>query len=150
MELPTQSFAKRPSALPPRHSRVTGYARLHPTAAGIGRGGSAIPRHCSRCLPQPAQVRLTLPCQGGSRKAPQGAGQSGDLQRTRCSSRWLPLLGTPITATSRGTLRQAQTDTGALPGRESREEDRSLPETSGQAAAQRHARSLCATAGAAA
>lgn len=61
-------------------------------------------------------------------RAPQGAGQSGDLQRSRCSRRWLPLLGTPSTAPCRGTLRQAQPDTGALAAREG--ERRAGPEPS--------------------
>lgn len=122
---------------PPRQSRGAGWARLHPRAAGMGRGNV------------PSRAGEALPRQGGSRKAPQGAGQSSDLQRTRRSRRWLPLLGTPVTATSRGThcAKRRPTPGLSLPGGESRERDRSLPQASGRAATQRCARSSCATAG---
>lgn len=85
-----------------------------PGTSGTARTGKAAPARAGR---EP--------------KAAQGAGQSGDLQRTRRSAlppRWLPLLGTPLTATSPGTLRQAQTDTGPRPGGEGDRGHHSLPE----------------------
>lgn len=118
---PTESLLQS-SAKPPGQSRATGCA----PAAGIRKGN--VP--CPAPQPPPAQVRLE-------------AGKSRDLQRSRCSPRWLPLLGTPVTATSRGILRQAPTGTGTA--REGEQAGGSEPPPGTWAS-----RSSCATAGGAA